>query len=144
MNVQYGDDWISERDGSSVVYHVTNKSEASINLALRQITSVIVHGIRGMDYGRYNVTLSGITTTYIAKSSFTSFLSPDPPKFTQSSNSTNFKMPPPGPAILFQVTGLDSTLDYDLTIVNAEEGKRLGIVNITTANVPVYRYVDFF
>lgn len=78
---------------------------------LQQTSAVVVYGLRGLEFGRYNVTLDNTTTTYIAKSSFQS------------------------QAVLFAAANLDTSVDHQLVITNIEEGEKFAIssVNVTTA-----------
>ncbi|PVG02574.1 hypothetical protein CPB86DRAFT_870411 [Serendipita vermifera] len=110
VDVSYGTKWTADSDERLGEFHKTSQSGASIDVTISQATAITVWGIRGLGYGRYNVTFANETTEHIAKSSF------------------------PSLSVLFFASNLDSSRDYELKIVNTENNGQLAIsaVNITT------------
>jgi hypothetical protein len=108
VNVPYNQDWSQQFDPILGAYHETNSLGVSINMTLHQASAVVVYGIRGPDYGRFNVTLDDQTAMYIAKSSFLSH------------------------SVLFAATGLDSDLDHQLAFTPIEDNFAISSINITT------------
>lgn len=108
VNISYGQEWTQVSDQVLGNFHQTAAIGASINMTLRETSAIVVYGIRGPNYGRFNVTLDNTTTTYLAKSSFLSH------------------------SILFAATDLDSSINHQIILTSIQDDFAISSINITT------------